>query len=177
MLRGKWRPSHRSEGGRPWITPSDTPEQLAAVRREAKRGQAPPGLVFPTAEVKVMGHMGAAPHQVVAKLMEILGHHAGTPFTESDDGPRATEPTWQWLAKTNPSAAVGRIRVSLVTEEQLCCFTTAVHGRAIQLGADLISITYTSELADAEGNDLIQSGSRSKNGSRGGGRRAHTQRA
>ncbi|CAK0867076.1 unnamed protein product, partial [Prorocentrum cordatum] len=177
LLRLRWRPSNRTQGGRPWAYPSASPQQLAAVRREARKGRGVVGLVKPEAEVKVLGHMGANPQAVVQKLIEVLGHHSGLALTESDVGPQPTGPTWTWLAKENPAAATGRVRVHLDTDDQARRFTQAVHGRAIQLGADLVSLECTTDLQDLEGNGLLNTLAATVRGEPGPGGNASHRRA
>jgi hypothetical protein len=175
MLQIKWRPSNPAHGGRPWVTPSATPQQLAAVRRAARPGGGTQGMAEYSAELQVLGQMGADPLAVVHKLMEVVGHHAGIDWRESDAGPDANRATWHWIAKSNPSAAPGRIRLSLQTEAQALAVSRHVHGRAVQLGAELISLECTAAVQDLTGNALLAESS-TKNGGRGPGRRPRAER-
>ena len=148
VLRVKWKTSHH--GGRTWAAPSATQAQLAAVQRTRHLGATDPGLTT-TATLEVDGPLGFQPGEVITLLMEVVAHHAGIPLRPTQQGRRGGEhPAWFWLAGEDPSAPPGRVRLLLQDADQVQAVIRAVHGRAIQVGSDLVAVDVQSDLIQVD---------------------------
>ena len=71
-------------------------------------------------------------------------------------------PPWVQLAEVDPSAPPGRVRLYLQSQDEVAAVAAQVDGRAVQLGADLLSVAVLNDLWD-----LRQGNGRRGRGARG----------
>ena len=144
ILSLRYKPSW--EGGQMFASPTATQEQIAATRRT--RGILPPAPQPHqlAADIEVGGHLGFDPHQAITMLMHIVARELGTPLRDASREEDAPVSSWRWLAATDPTAPPGRIRLQLASMEQVQLVYDRVHGRAIEMGADLVAISVQNDL-------------------------------
>ena len=153
VLKVRWRSSRH--GGRPWVTPTATPQQLAVVRRSgnaaAARGSSGASAMT---TLTVEGSLGYDPPAVVRSLMAVIRDRTGVALAEAPQEGEPGSGTWYRLADRDPSAHPGRVRLQLTTLEEARKIIQEVHGRAVQLGTDLISISIANdEVERQQGNE------------------------
>ena len=115
-LRVRWRPSR--QGGRPWVAPSATPQQLAAHRCACGRPAAAQTLEYSAAQVVVSGSLGHDPSALLAELMRVVGGRTGLALREATAGEGFQLGVWRRLAAADPSVEPGRLRLYLVGPSQ-----------------------------------------------------------
>ena len=165
VLRLRHKPSF--QGGRPWASPAKTARQLSVTRRTAGKSSQDLSARGRELEVQLHGSLGPAPREVLRQLMAVVERQAGFQILEAslDSLPSAVTPaaTWVWAGAFDPMAPPGQMRLTLTSAEQVAAVYAQVHGRAIQIGGDMVSITVTDDLSLGAG--------LSKNGRGGRGRR------
>ena len=148
VTKVRWRPSR--SGGRAWASPAATPARLRAARRppaaRSTSAQAGPA----SAELRVEGSLGYDPGAVVTSLMAVLQSHTGLAVSRAGSVESLVPGTWRRLADDDPSMAPGRVRLYLQSAADVGMVTRTLHGRAVQVGEDLVSIAIVpDELADS----------------------------
>ena len=148
VLKARWKPSRL--GGRAWATPAATSRQLQAVRRTTGRAAHSSAALSSVAEVSLPGTLGRRPLETLQALMAVVGNRAGVAFRQAD--PREEQPpagSWRRAQDLDPTAPPGRIRVYLETPGDVTALSAMLHGRAVQLGGDLVAVEVRSDLLDA----------------------------
>ena len=146
VSRIRWKPSRH--GGKPFASPSALPQQLAAARRVRANKPKCKALESIT-HVDIKGHVQADEHAVLQHLMQHLGQIMGITLVESKDVASASSGSWRWLAASDPAAPPGRIRLFLSDEQEVHRVVSALHGKSIKVGSDLIGIQVSNDLRDA----------------------------
>ena len=135
VLGVRWRPARY--GGRPMASPTELPAALAATRRRKGRAAAA-GLTV--SELRLRGEVGLEDAATVRRLLTHVAASAGVTLTEApaDRDPRAGE--FMHRASRDPSAPPGRARIILAIEDSARTLHNALHGRVVQVGADLVAV-------------------------------------
>ena len=139
VLRVKRRPSR--QGGGTWASPSATSPQLAAHRRTAGRSGAERQIAEGTAEISINGSLGHGLTATVRQLMSVIEGRLGTQLRELGPDDVQSPSSWLHLVRSDPSVPTGRIRLQLASRADVDRLATEVHGRAVQIGADLLTIS------------------------------------
>ena len=94
--------------------------------------------------------------------MEIVNQRTGFNLQDASLHDETPSHTRRWLAATDPIAPPGRVRLQLDSMTQVHQVFRHIHGRAIEFGADLVSIAVRNDLLDAiQGNPGNDRGSTS----------------
>ena len=99
----------------------------------------------------MQGSLGYDPKTVVQALMRVVSERIGIQLADASLAGPASSSTWAWAAAQDPSAPPGRVRLLLPDVDAVTRLRAAVHGRAVQIGADLISIEVLNDLIDHVG--------------------------
>ena len=146
--------------------PSKTTQQLGATRRNARRHQPSLEAASRELEVRLTGSLGPAAHTVLQQLMQVVEAKVNFRMVETPIGmpDPSLDPvaSWSWAGSYDPTALPGQLRLHLLDEGQVRAVRQQLHGRAIQVGSDLISIDVSSDLSPQAARDS------GKNGRRGG---------
>ena len=145
----KWKPSRF--GGRTWLFPSATPASIAAVRRRRGRKDKAPSFTDNITEVRIGGELGIEAEQVLNRLLTHACASTGLALSPAATDKSPTIGQWQHLARTDPSAHPGRVRLYVCTQEELDTIYAALHGQVIQVGTDHFAVTVHNDLQDAAG--------------------------
>ena len=159
ITRIKWKPSRH--GGRPWLTPAATVRQLEATRRNAARASlgSAGGSAPVQASIMLRGSLGYDPHAVAERLVGEIRRQTGLRLEE---GPLDAAPRnggWSMLPGFTTGTS-GRLRLCLETQAALDDVCARFHGRALNVGSEVIAIEVANDLRDAPGNGRRRRGNR-----------------
>ena len=150
ITRVKWKPS--SHGGRPWITPSATPTQIAASRRQNRRNGKSASFVDNVAEVRIEGEVGKEDAQVMHALIDHACTATGLSLTAASGNGSPGVGKWVYLASRDPTAKPGHARLFLSSQEEVRKVYAALNGQVVQVGPDHITISVSNDIQDGRGN-------------------------
>ena len=154
VLKLRHRPSR--QGGRPWVTPTITPPQLAVVRRTRAAAPVRSTALAASTTLTVGGSLGYDPSGVIRGLMAVIRERTGVAVQEQgavDATTGDTSNTWCRLADQDPAAHPGRVRLNLTSLDDARKIMEDVHGKAVQLGVDLLTVTVANdEIERQQGN-------------------------
>lgn len=142
-LRLRWRPSRL--GGQTWVSPTATAQQLAAHRRSAGRAVSAADLQDTTVEVTVHGELGHNPAELLGYLMRVVSQRTGVALRAAVTADEPGAGVWKPATLGDPSADPGRVRVQLASAVEVRLLAAELHGKAVQLGADLLTIAVISD--------------------------------
>jgi hypothetical protein len=138
VLRIKWRPSRM--GGRTWVAPAAPAASIRAARAPAAATLESAGIGPRTAELSASGSLGYDPGAVVQMIMGILRVQAGVDLAATASPEQLRPGTWRRIAEDDPTADPSRVRLYLRSAEEGERIKAALHERAVQVGADLITL-------------------------------------
>ena len=96
--------------------------------------------------------------------MEVVSHRTGISLEHSLDSASAAPGFWYHTHAAGPSAPPGQVRLRLHSMEQVFRLARELHGKAVNLGSDLVAIELVNDEVDrVQGNGQA--------GRRGGGPR------
>ena len=127
-------------GGRSWAAPAVSQDRLRAARMPSA-ARAAPGAGPPALEVAIEGgaSLGYDPHGTVASLLAILRERV--PLEHAVSAERLVPGTWRRLAEDDPTADPGRVRLYLQSVADGEIIHGALHGRGVQVGCNLLTIS------------------------------------
>ena len=103
------------------------------------------------AEISLLSSLGYDhPAFAVRDLLEVIQTRTGIGFQEGSGASEQLAGTWWRVAESDPSAAPGRVRLFLGSPEEVVRVHAEVHGRAVQLGADLAAIEVNNDRIDRQ---------------------------
>ena len=101
------------------------------------------------AEIRVEGTLGYAAGQVVSDLMELLSRRAAISLRAAASADPIAPGSWCRLQDDDPTAHPGRVRLMLESAADARRVADEIHGKAIQVGPDLISISVSLDVPPA----------------------------
>ena len=132
-----------------WVTPAATFRQLDATRRVRAAGNRMLPSTAAATELLLDGSLGFDPKKVIDELMTVISAQSGLQLVDASFSDSASPGSWRWVAAQDPSAPHGRVRLFLADVEEARRVADAVHGRAIQIGSDIVSISVNNDLIDS----------------------------
>ena len=147
ITRIRWKPSRH--GGRPWLTPSATPTQLGASRRQKGASKDENVNRFFT-DIQLGKDVGPEDAPVMRQLLTHLGASTPVVLQESPPSRAPRQGEWTHLRSRDASAAPGRARLYLASQDEVDRVYQALHGQIIQIGADRIFISVTNDATDMQ---------------------------
>ena len=151
ILRVKWRPSRL--GGRTWVAPAATGGQVKAACNPAAAALETEADGPRTMEVAASGSVGYAPHEVADVVMSVCQTHAGVQLDRVASPADLAPGKWIRVADDDPSADPSRIRLYLRTAEEGERIQGRLHGRALQIGVDLVTLRTETVAARGQSNN------------------------
>ena len=151
ISRVKWRPSRM--GGRVWAAPRAT----GGKRRTARRVEA--SMCETTADepsaaaTAAGGPQGYAPRDVAELVMRVCITQSGVCLEQAAAGAALEPGRWTRVAEDDPSADPYRLRLFLRSADEGTRVQDRLHGRAIQVGVDLVTLR-TEEVATTDQHGL-----------------------
>ena len=91
-------------------------------------------------EVAASGSLGYAPQEVAEMVMRIFSEQSGVRLAKAASSRELVPGTWIRVAEDDPSADPSRIRLYLKTAEEGARVQDRLHGKAIQVGVDLVTL-------------------------------------
>ena len=130
-----------------------TGRQLSAATRLSRQGPAPTEQQLSTAVVSLRGPLGHSASAVISRLVDVLHERTGLLLRE---GTEAAPGTWHPIAPEGDYATSGKLRVCLASMAEVNIVIRELHGKAVNVGPDLISVEVANDVMDAparQGND------------------------
>ena len=149
ILRVRWRPSRH--GGRIWATPPVTAQQLGAASRLAARAAVPSAAADGRTTLSLRGPLGHDPARVMTEFLAVLQTRTGLSLMQATDAADERLGTWRLLDGVGDPGGAGRVRLALSSLDEARRVAAEFHGRAINVGPDLIAIEVSNDLLGAPG--------------------------
>ena len=149
VLKIRWRPSRL--GGRAWVTAAATLDQMRDARRRPAEREPHARAGAVSAEVSVAGSMGYEPQAAAEAVIAVLKAQAAMDLLPAASEEQLIPGTWRRVADADRSAAPGRLRLYLRSASEAETVSRVLHGKALQLGEDLVSIAVSKDVCAAAG--------------------------